>query len=145
MATVEKSVLVEFGAEQMYALVERVEEYPQFLPWCSATEVGLRTNSTTLATLHIDYHGIKQSFTTENANDPPRRIVIRLVNGPFRRLDGIWSFTALGEQGCKIEFELHYEFSSRILEKVVGPVFHHIANTFVEAFVKRAESSRRSA
>jgi ribosome-associated toxin RatA of RatAB toxin-antitoxin module len=140
MATVEKSVLVGFSAEQMYALVERVEDYPRFLPWCGATEVAKRTPSTTLATIQIDYHGIRQSFTTENANDPPRCIRIKLVNGPFRELDGTWSFTPLGGQGCKIEFNLHYEFSSRLLEKIFGPVFHHIANTFVEAFVKRAET-----
>ena len=143
MATVEKSVLVEFSVERMYSLVERVEEYPRFLPWCSGTDVRLRTPETTLATIHVDYHGIEQSFTTENANDPPRCIRIKLVNGPFRELDGTWKFIPLGDQGCKIEFDLHYEFSSRILEKAVGPVFHHIANTFVEAFVKRAEALRR--
>jgi ribosome-associated toxin RatA of RatAB toxin-antitoxin module len=140
MATVEKSVLVGFNSAHIYSLVERVEDYPRFLPWCSGTEVAMRTPATTLATIHIDYHGIKQSFTTENANDPPRCIRIKLVNGPFNELDGTWSFIPLGEQGCKIEFHLHYEFSNRILEKLVGPVFHHIANTFVEAFVRRAES-----
>jgi ribosome-associated toxin RatA of RatAB toxin-antitoxin module len=143
MATVEKSVLVGFGDDRMYALVERVEDYPRFLPWCSAAEANARTPSTTLATIHIDFHGIRQSFTTENVNDPPHCIRIKLVNGPFHELDGTWNFTPLGEEGCKIEFRLHYEFSSRVLEKVVGPVFHHIANTFVEAFVKRAESLRQ--
>lgn len=140
MATVEKSVLVEFSAERMYALVAGVEDYPRFLPWCSGAEVETRTPSTALATIHIDFHGIRQSFTTENVNEPPRCIRMKLVDGPFHELDGTWSFTPLGEQGCKIEFRLHYEFSSRVLEKVVGPVFHHIANTFVEAFVRRAES-----
>lgn len=142
MATVEKSVLVGFSVEKMYALVERVEDYPRFLPWCGGTEIGSRTGSTTLATVHIDYHGIKQSFTTENTNDPPHSIRIKLVNGPFRELDGTWNFSPLGEYGCKIEFHLHYEFSSRLLETIFGPVFHHIANTFVEAFVKRAESQQ---
>ena len=142
MATVEKTVLVAFSAENMYALVEGVEDYPRFLPWCGGAEVKQRMQGKTIATIHIDYHGIKQSFTTENVNDPPRRILITLVNGPFRQLDGTWNFIALGDHGCKIEFRLHYEFSSRILEKIVGPVFHHIANTFVDAFVKRAETSK---
>jgi ribosome-associated toxin RatA of RatAB toxin-antitoxin module len=144
MATVEKSVLVEFSAEQMYALVERIEDYPQFLPWCGATEIKARTAATTLATIHIDYHGIRQSFTTENTNDAPRRIQIRLVDGPFRKLNGTWSFTPLGEHGCKIEFHLQYEFANGLLEKIVGPVFHHIANTFIDAFVRRAETLNSS-
>lgn len=140
MATVEKTVLVEFSAVRMYALVERIEDYPRFLPWCGGTEVKQRLPGKTIATIHIDYHGIKQSFTTENTNESPRRIQVQLVNGPFRQLDGIWTFSPLGENGCKIEFRLRYEFSNRFLEKIVGPVFHHIANTFVEAFVKRAEA-----
>jgi ribosome-associated toxin RatA of RatAB toxin-antitoxin module len=140
MAIVEKTVLVEHSAERMFALVERVEDYPQFLPWCGGTEVKSRSADLLLATIHIDYHGITQSFTTENTADPPRLIRIRLVNGPFRELDGTWKFTPLGEHGCKIEFHLRYEFSNRILEKFVGPVFHHIANTFVDAFVRRAEA-----
>jgi ribosome-associated toxin RatA of RatAB toxin-antitoxin module len=140
MATVEKSVLVEFSAEQMYALVERIEDYPRFLPWCGATEVESRTATSTVATINIDYHGIRQAFTTENTNDPPRQIRVKLVNGPFRELDGIWTFTSLGEAGCRIDFHLRYEFAGRILEALVGPVFHHIANTFVEAFVARAEA-----
>ena len=143
MATVEKTVLVAFSAERMYALVEGIEEYPRFLPWCGGAEVKQRMQGTTIATIRIDYHGIKQSFTTENINQPPHCIQIRLMDGPFRQLDGTWNFIALGEHGCKIEFRLTYEFSNRLLEKIVGPVFHHIANTFVEAFVKRAETSSR--
>jgi ribosome-associated toxin RatA of RatAB toxin-antitoxin module len=142
MATVEKSVLVQHSAEQMYALVDGIEDYPGFLPWCGGSEVRNRTPPSVLATLHIDYHGIRQSFTTENSMDAPHSIHVRLVDGPFRELDGTWRFVPLGDQGCKIEFNLRYEFSNRVLEKLVGPVFNHIANTFVEAFVKRADSLR---
>jgi ribosome-associated toxin RatA of RatAB toxin-antitoxin module len=140
MALVEKSVLVEYSASQMYRLVEDIERYPEFLPWCGGARVLKREDSLVHAEIDIDFRGIRQHFTTENRSDPPRLIEMKLVHGPFRHLDGSWRFKTLGEEACKIEFRLHYEFSSRLLEKLVGPVFHFIANTFVEAFVKRAQS-----
>jgi ribosome-associated toxin RatA of RatAB toxin-antitoxin module len=124
----------------MFALVDAVEAYPQFLPWCSGTDVLHRDETRTRATLHVNYHGAKQSFTTENAKEPPAKMIVRLVEGPFRVLDGEWRFNALEERACKIQFRLHYEFSSRLLETLVGPVFSYIANTMVDAFVKRAEA-----
>ena len=136
---VEKSLLVGYSAQQMFALVDAVEAYPQFLPWCSGAEVLHRDESLTRATLRVNYHGVKQSFTTENAKDAPRTMTVRLVEGPFRVLDGEWRFTPLAEDACRIDFRLHYEFSSKLLEKLVGPVFSYIANSMVDAFVKRAE------
>ena len=132
-------MLVGHSCERMYALVDAVEDYPKFLPWCGGATVIHRDAQVTRATVLINYHGIRQSFTTENAKRPPEEMLIRLVEGPFRALDGTWRFTALGERGCKVELKLHYEFSSRILEKLVGPVFDHIANTLVDAFARRAE------
>lgn len=139
MASVRKSVLVMYRAQQMFALVEGVEHYPRFLPWCGATRVIERREDGVIASVDIAYHGVRQTFTTENRHAPPREIVITLKDGPFRALDGAWRFTALGETACKVEFELHYEFSSRTLEKIVGPVFNHIAHSFIDAFVRRAE------
>jgi ribosome-associated toxin RatA of RatAB toxin-antitoxin module len=139
LSVVEKSVLVGYSAQQMFDLVDTVEAYPQFLPWCDGAEVLHRDAETTRATLHINYHGITQKFTTENTKTPPREMTVRLVEGPFRILDGAWRFTALAEHACRIEFRLRYEFSSRILEMLVGPVFSYIANTMVDAFVTRAE------
>jgi ribosome-associated toxin RatA of RatAB toxin-antitoxin module len=81
---------------------------------------------------------VKSSFTTENDKTYPTLMNIRLIDGPFRKLEGSWTFKPLGETACKIEFRLHYEFSSKLFEKVIGPVFNHIANTFVDAFVRRA-------
>jgi ribosome-associated toxin RatA of RatAB toxin-antitoxin module len=89
--------------------------------------------------LHINYHGLKSQFSTENIKEEPRLMDIRLTDGPFAHMDGHWRFTPLGETACKVEFRLHYEFSSQLLEKALGPVFNHIANTFVESFVKRAQ------
>ncbi len=139
MAVVQKTVLLAFSAEQMFALVEKVEDYPAFLPWCGGVEVKQRSPEKLVATLAIAYHGIKQSFTTENQNTPPTHMQMKLVEGPFSMLDGQWHFKPLREDACKVEFELHYEFSSKVLEKLIGPVFTIIANSFVESFCKRAE------
>ena len=144
MPDVARSVIVGHTPAQMFALVDRVEDYPQFLPWCAAARVLQRDEATTRATLEINYHGIRQSFTTENVKRPPEQMLIKLVQGPFSRLEGEWRFTALGDRGCKIEFRLSYEFSSRLLEKLIGPVFNYIAGNLVDAFVKRADAAHRS-
>lgn len=136
---VSRTALVNFSAEDMFALVDDVEHYPEFLPWCSGTEVTLRDSEKACATLHINYRGLRQSFSTENRRQFPELMTMHLVEGPFRKLDGEWRFTPLGDGACKIGFQLQYEFSSRILEKLVGPVFGHIAGTMVDAFLKRAE------
>jgi ribosome-associated toxin RatA of RatAB toxin-antitoxin module len=138
MREVNRSVLVEFTPAQMFSLVDAVEDYPGFLPWCGGTTLHHRDPEITRATIQISYHGIRQSFTTENVKRAPHEMLIRLVEGPFRSLDGSWRFGDLAGRGCKIEFTLRYEFASRILEKLVGPVFQRIADTLVEAFVARA-------
>ena len=138
MALVEKSVLIGQSADRMFELVDRCEDYPAFLPWCSQTTVNFRDATKTIATLHVNYHSVKTCFTTENHKEAPHSMRICLVDGPFRRLEGSWYFKALAETACKIEFQLHYDFSSRVFEKSIGPVFSHIANTFVDAFVRRA-------
>jgi ribosome-associated toxin RatA of RatAB toxin-antitoxin module len=139
MARVEKSVLVAHPPECMFELVDRVEDYPDFLPWCGGTELLLRDDQRTVATIHIAYLGIRQSFTTENLKTHPREMRIRLQDGPFAELEGDWSFFPLGDDACKIEFRLQYVFSSRVLETILAPVFSHITNTFVDAFVRRAD------
>ena len=138
MATVEKSVLISHSAAKMYALVADVDAYPQFLPWCSATEVKQLGAHRAAATLHVNYHGLRLHFTTENRMEAGALIDMNLVNGPFKHLDGYWRFVPLSEQACKIEFQLNYELSGKLMEKLAGPVFNHIANTLVEVFVKRA-------
>lgn len=139
MASVDKSVLIEHTAAEMFRLVDDVEHYPGFLPWCDGVNVIERTDTTTAATLHINYHGITSNFTTVNDKQFPTLMTIRLRDGPFEHLDGQWRFTPLGDTACKVEFRLHYEFASKLLEKAVGPVFNHIANTFIESFVRRAQ------
>lgn len=139
MAKVKKTVLVLHTAEQMFDLVDDVNRYTEFLPWCGGVEVHKQDDDSTMATIHIDFHGLKQKFTTENEKTRPTVMTMNLKDGPFKTFDGLWHFTALNESACKIEFMLHYEFSSVILEKIIAPVFSHIADTFVDGFVKRAD------
>ena len=138
MKHVKKSVLLWYSPHEMYQLVTAVADYPKFLPWCGGVDVLSRTDDKTAARIHIHYHGIRAHFATENTKEPPHLMKLAFREGPFRCLDGSWHFTKLGDHGCKIEFHLHYEFSNRLLEKALGPVFGHIVGTFVDSFVKRA-------
>jgi ribosome-associated toxin RatA of RatAB toxin-antitoxin module len=142
MTVVERSVLIEHSAARMRALVEDIDSYPQFLPWCGAAEIVSRSPDTTVATLTIDFHGIRQQFTTENSKVDGEVLRIRLVSGPFRALDGEWRFQPLGEHSSKVTLRLAYDFSSRLLEGAIGPVFRQIASSLVDAFVKRADTVR---
>lgn len=140
MASVQKTVLIWYSARRMYDLVIDVAAYPEFLPWCGGTEVLESTPESMRARLRIDFKGVRQSFVTANTQVPGREVNLRLVEGPFTDLHGQWRFTPLeGDQACRIDFELHYHFASRVVEAVIGPVFNHIAKTFVDAFVHRAE------
>jgi ribosome-associated toxin RatA of RatAB toxin-antitoxin module len=131
--------MLSYSAEQMFALVDKVEDYPVFLPWCGGVDVRERTPAGLMAAIHISYHGVKHSFTTQNTNEAPSRMQMALVEGPFSQLDGTWQFKPLRADACMIEFDLHYEFSSKLLEKLIGSVFSKIADSFVDAFCKRAE------
>ncbi|MFO1363301.1 MAG: type II toxin-antitoxin system RatA family toxin [Burkholderiales bacterium] len=140
MITVARQALVPYGAVEMYELVGDVESYPRFVPWCSAVDVALREAGRTIATLHVNFRGVRQAFTTENLHQRGERISMRLVRGPFSRLAGEWRFAQLGEAGCRIDFELAYEIASPLLERIAGPAFNHMASTFVDAFVRRADA-----
>lgn len=139
MPEVSKTVLVPYSTGQMYALVANIEDYPAFLPWCSGARILERKQDGVSARLDIDFRGIRQSFSTENTNTADARIDMRLKEGPFRSLEGHWLFARLADDACRIDFRLDYHFSSHLLEKMIGPVFGHIATTFVDAFVRRAE------
>ena len=139
MASVQKSVLVPYSAEQMFALVAAIEDYPQFLPWCGGAAILERGPEETLARIDINYHGVRAHFVTANRNERPERIMIELRAGPFRHLDGTWRFLPLGTAGSKVALEMHYEFATPVLARLIGPVFSHIAHTFIDAFVRRAE------
>lgn len=145
MKHVKKSVLLWYTPGEMYDLVTGVEHYPQFLPWCERAEVLQQHDEGVTARLGLAYMGVRHAFTTRNTHVPGQSVTVQLVDGPFSLLDGTWLFHALGRPGteaqaCKIEFDLRYAFASTALEAVVSPVFDKVANTFVDSFVKRAES-----
>lgn len=145
MKHVKKSVLLWYSAQEMYELVTAVEQYPQFLPWCESADVVDRHDQGVTARLGLAYMGVRHQFTTRNEHLPAQSVLVRLVDGPFSILDGTWQFRPLGRPGsdagaCKIEFELRYAFANAGLETVISPVFDRIANTFVDSFVRRAES-----
>ena len=139
MVTVERSVLVSYAAHQMYALVDGVEQYPAFLPWCESATIDQQVPGEMMATIGLNYRGVRQQFTTRNDQVAGSSITINLVRGPFRQLTGLWRFVPLADNACKIEFRLEYEFASQLLGKLIGPVFNHIAGTLVDSFVRRAE------
>lgn len=145
MKHVRKSVLLWYSPREMYDLVTGVQAYPQFLPWCNQAEVVGRHEDGVTARLGLAYMGIRHAFTTRNTHLPGQSVAVRLVDGPFSRLEGSWLFTPLGRPGseaaaCKIEFDLMYAFASPALEAVVSPVFDRVAGTLVDSFVHRAEA-----
>jgi ribosome-associated toxin RatA of RatAB toxin-antitoxin module len=122
----------------MFELVNGVEEYPRFLPWCQASQVISRTDEEVVASLDVTWKGMHKNLTTRNRLHPYNHIEISLVKGPFRTLEGKWAFQALNQSACKVILDLEFEFTGHFLDRFFQPVFHHIANTLVDAFCKRA-------
>jgi ribosome-associated toxin RatA of RatAB toxin-antitoxin module len=146
MKSLEKNVLIWHSPQQMFDLVADVEAYPQFLPWCDHAQVIARADDGMTAQLGLSMGGLRHRFTTRNTHTADTDIRITLVDGPFSRLEGHWAFRPVGKPGeapepgaCKIIYTMQYGFDSAALEAVVGPVFHGIASSLVDAFVKRAE------
>lgn len=144
MKHVRRSVLLWYSPHEMYSLVTGVAAYPQFLPWCDSAEVLASDADSVTARLGLAYMGVRHAFTTRNQHVADRSVTVSLVDGPFSVLEGSWVFHPLGRPGseaqaCKIEFDLRYTFANGALERVVNPVFDRVANTLVDAFVRRAE------
>jgi ribosome-associated toxin RatA of RatAB toxin-antitoxin module len=138
MTTISKSALVPYTPAEMFALVDDIEAYPQFLPWCSAASILERSTDEVRATIALSKGGVDKAFTTCNRIQNGKMIEMRLVEGPFRHLEGFWRFDALGDDGCKVSLDMEFEFSSRMLGIVVGPVFSQVANSLVDSFQQRA-------
>ncbi len=139
MPLISRNALVPYTVEEMYQLVDDIESYPQFLPWCRSTEVITRNDQEVKASIEIAKGALNKSFTTLNRMQPNKVIEVRLVKGPFKRLEGFWRFDALKDsQACKISFDLDFEFESKLIALAAGSIFSQIANTMVDAFTKRA-------
>ena len=138
MDVVDRSALVHYSNDEMFALVSDIDAYPQFLPWCSGARVLSHEQHEMSARIDFSVSGVSKSFTTRNQLQPGREISMQLVEGPFSQLEGRWRFEPLGDAGSKISLFLEYDFSSKVVSLAVGPVFNKIANTLVDAFQKRA-------
>jgi ribosome-associated toxin RatA of RatAB toxin-antitoxin module len=136
---IRKSALVGHSAERIFDLIEKAEDYPAFLPWCAGSTILARDEHTVSARISIDYHGVRLDLATRNSKRRPEFMSIQLEHGPFRHFEGQWELAVLATAACRIEFGLRYEFQSRVMARLAGPVFDRIANTLVDAFVARAE------
>lgn len=137
MTTISKSALVPYSAEEMYKLVADIESYPKFLPWCAGSRILERDAQGLIAEIDIAFGGIRKTFTTRNTMNPTA-MDIRLVRGPFSRLEGSWRFQQVAALGSRISLNLEFDFASRLLAMAVGPVFGTIANSLVDSFKRRA-------
>ena len=138
MPTINRSMIVPYSAAQMYDLVNQIEDYPSFLPWCRRAVVHSHSDSELRATLTLAKGGIEKSFTTHNRMEANQMIDVELVDGPFRHLTGHWTFTSLQEQACKVVLVMEFEFSAKVLSFAFAPVFTQVASTLVDSFCQRA-------
>jgi ribosome-associated toxin RatA of RatAB toxin-antitoxin module len=139
MTIVKKSALVKFSAQQMFDLVNNIEAYPQFLPWCSGSRIIKSEDDVVEAELMISKGGFMKSFSTRNRIDRGGRITVSLLNGPFSYLEGVWNFMPLREDASKISLDLEFEMSGKLASLAFGAVFSQICNTMVSSFISRAK------
>ena len=138
MREVVRSALIPCSAQQMFDVVNDVEQYPNFLPWCVSSEVLESNQNLMVARLVLAKGGIRQSFSTRNKLQAPTRIDISLVEGPFSTLEGQWNFKQLGDDGCKVDMTLRFDFDSRIMNVALGKLFNAAADKLVDAFCEQA-------
>ncbi len=138
MTRIHKTALVPYKVEEMFTIVNGIREYPKFLPWCKSVTIHSETESNIVATIQMGGAGLEKAFTTTNVIQPNKRIEMRLLKGPFSHLSGDWEFQSLGNDGSKISLDLEFNISNPLLRLSLGPVFSKIANSLVDAFIKRA-------
>jgi len=140
MRIVNRSALVPHSPRQMYDIINDVVRYPQFLPWCVGSHVLESTDEVLVARLDLARAGLSQSFTTRNRLSPPHGMTLELVDGPFSLLAGRWSLQPLGDEGCKVNMELRFEFNSHLINATLGRVFTNATDQMVDAFCRRADA-----
>src|SRR6187551_2207316 len=144
MREVKRSALIAESPARMYALINDVERYPEFVPWSTAARIVSRKDGEMVATLNIRRGPLHAEFTTRNLLEPDHRVLMQFVSGPFRVLEGLWTLTALGEVGCRVELEMRFEFANRVTGALFEPMFQDTAGSLVDAFVRRARETRGS-
>lgn len=140
MSKISRSALVNFSATQMFELVDDIDNYSQFVPYCKSSSIISRSTNQVTAKLLVAKSGLAKSFTTTNSLSKPEKIDIELVEGPFEFLYGSWTFTALSEQACKIELQLNFEFKNRLATIAFSKIFNLLVESMVSAFTQRAEA-----
>jgi len=140
MREVTRSALVPLSAERLYALIVDIERYPEFVPGCTLARIEKEGEREVVATLGVRRGGLDAEFTTRNSLDPGRSVTMRLVRGPFKSLEGIWTVRALGDAGCEVSLRLRFEFANRLTGAMLSSVFEDTAKSLVDAFVERARS-----
>jgi ribosome-associated toxin RatA of RatAB toxin-antitoxin module len=143
MTVINKSVIVPYTQGQMYDLINDIEKYAQFVPYCVNSQVIERSTDEIHASLTFASAGIHKSFSTLNRLQPHKMVEMRLVNGPFKSLEGFWSFEAVENNQCRVSLNLEFEFSTGVLKMLFGPVFNQVASLLVDSFHQRAQQVYR--
>ena len=139
MPTISRSALVMYSVADMYQLINNIAAYPEFLPECTDSKLISQENNIVTAALLVSKGGLSKWFTTKNTLISDEKIHLSLVNGPFKRLEGMWILIPLSDQACKVSLELEYEFSSKLISLAFGKVFDHFSNSLVKRFIQRAK------
>ena len=142
MREVKRSALIAESPDRMYELINDIERYPEFVPWCTAARVESRKEGEVVATLTIKRGPLRAEFTTRNLLEPGKRVLMQFVSGPFSVLEGLWTLTPLGDLGCRVELEMRFEFANRVAGTLFAPLFEDTAASLVDAFVKRARETK---
>ncbi len=140
MRKVSRTALVPYTCEKMFALVDDIEAYPEFLPWCHSARIISRDDQKTDATLAIGRRPAAMTFSTRNRSVPDRLIDMKLLDGPFRELTGRWQFQPINDEGCRVTLDVQFEFSNAALATMLGTVFEDSISSLVDAFSKRART-----
>ena len=140
MTSIRRSALMPYSAGQMYKLVDDIAAYPQFLPWCTASRILSENQEEVRATLELSKGRVSKRFSTVNHRQPDKRIEMRLLDGPFKHLQGFWRFEALGDSACKVSIDMEFEFSNQWVATIFGPIFSQVVGSLVDAFMKRAKA-----
>ncbi|MCK5334723.1 MAG: type II toxin-antitoxin system RatA family toxin [Gammaproteobacteria bacterium] len=139
MPLISRQSLVMYSPAEMYDLVNDINAYPEFLPWCKSSHIISQTEDMIEASVEIAKGSLNKSFTTRNLLQANKMIEMKLLEGPFKHLEGYWRFKPLKDpSACKITLDLEFEFNNKLVALAVGPIFSKIANTMVDSFCKRA-------
>ncbi len=140
MTTINRSALVPYTSEQMFNIVDDIEHYFEFLPWCGASEELSRDDDKVDGSVTISKGAVNKTFITRNFLEQHKQIEMTLLDGPFSKLNGFWRFEDIKGEACKISLDLDFEFSNLLVSMAIGPIFNQIANTLVDSFVERAKT-----